>query len=149
MQAVHDMILFQSGSGPVELKPAPFPAAWIRSGRPVARAVTLWRSADSIASTMIWECTAGVFDWHYGEEETVHILEGEVFVTPTGGKEFRLGPGDTAVFRDWSSAVWRIPERVRKVAICRHEAPLPASIFTRGWRKILRKLGRGSGGLGT
>ena len=149
MQAVHDMILFQSGSAPIELPPAPFPRAWIRNGSPVARASTLWRSADNIASTMIWECSAGVFDWYYGEEETVHILEGEVFVTPTGGKEFRLGPGDTAVFRFGSSAVWRSPERVRKGASCRHEAPLPASLFTRAWRKLMRILGRGSGGLGT
>jgi uncharacterized cupin superfamily protein len=141
-----DLIQFQQAPGGLRLEPAPFPKAWVRQGNPIARAVRLWGSADNIASTMVWECSAGLFEWHYGEEETVMVLEGEVFVTPEGGREFRLGPGDTAVFRFGSKAVWRIPERVRKVAICRHEAPLLPSIFIRGWRKIMRTLGRLTGG---
>ena len=95
------------------LAPAPIPAAWVREGSPQASARRLWGSDDRTALTVVWECTAGVFDWHYDEEETVHIIEGEVHVEVGGGQSFRLGPGDTAVFRRNSHAVWNIPSRVQ------------------------------------
>ena len=68
----------------VVLEPAPINPAWIREGQPVARATQIASSADGTSSTAVWDCTAGSFDWQFGCDETVHILEGEVIVTEPG-----------------------------------------------------------------
>lgn len=120
------------------LAPAPVPRQWVRSGEPTATATHLWKSDDGTASTVLWECTAGIFDWHYGEEETVHVIEGEVFVEVDGAPRYRLGPGDTALFRAGARAVWTVPERVRKVAILRLEMPAVVSLPLRAWHKLAR-----------
>lgn len=129
-----------------KLRPAPFPAAWVRDGKPQAAAQPLWKSDDSTASTLIWECSAGTFDWFYREEETVHILEGEVDVVIEGGLSFRLSAGDTAVFRAGCHAVWSIPNRVRKIAIVRLDVPGIAAFPMRAWRKVTTKIGGWLGG---
>jgi uncharacterized protein len=129
------------------LAPAPFPRAWVRQGNPTASATRLWKSDDGTATTLVWECTAGTFEWHYREEETVHILEGEVHVSIAGGNSFRLGPGDTALFRAGAHAVWTVKDRVRKVAICRLAMPRVVAFPYRAWRKIVALIrSRVSGG---
>lgn len=127
------------------LSPAPVPQAWVRVGQPTATATHLWKSDDGTASTVLWECTAGTFDWHYREEETVHVIEGEVFVEVDGAPRFRLGPGDTALFRAGARAVWTVPDRVRKVAILRLEMPAVVSLPLRAWHKLWRVLRARSG----
>ncbi len=134
---------FPPAAAAPDLSLGPVPKEWIREGTPVARWAPLWTSADRMAHTVLWECSAGTFDWHYNDEETVHILEGEVHVTPVGGEPFRLGPGDTAVFDPGAVALWHIPERVRKVAVLRRQSPL---IFTLGARVWLRLFPRRDGG---
>ncbi|WP_227590544.1 cupin domain-containing protein, partial [Klebsiella aerogenes] len=32
-------------------------------------------SADGSASTIVWQCTEGRFEWHYDFDETILILE--------------------------------------------------------------------------
>ena len=66
------------------LKSSPINPAWILEGRPVARNVVLSTSDDTTACTILWDCTAGKFNWHYDFDETVHIVEGSVVVRSEG-----------------------------------------------------------------
>ena len=107
----------------VTLVPVGLNPAWIRSGEPKTAITPLWKSDDRTATGLIWECTAESFDWHDPEEETVHIPEGDVYVQEVGGKTFRLDAGDSAVSKAGAHAVWTVPNRVRKIGICRWELP--------------------------
>ena len=60
----------------VNLTPRPIEPSWIIEGNPVAQSCVLSKSADGLASTMVWECSEGRFNWYYDFEETVLILEG-------------------------------------------------------------------------
>ena len=92
---------------------------------------------------MVWECTAGRFNWHYSEDETVVIISGEVFITSDKGEERRLGQGDMGFFPAGSSCTWRINDRVKKVAVLRKDMPLALGFGVRVWNKLF-----GSWGLG-
>ncbi|MGJ0508567.1 MAG: cupin domain-containing protein [Methylocystis sp.] len=120
----------------VEMLACPINPAWVIEGAPVARNCILSRSRDGGATTLLWDCTRGVFNWHYNIDETVFVLEGGVIVRDNAGVERFLGPGDHALFRAGSHAVWRVDDYVRKVAFCRTPVPAPILFATR----ILRKL---------
>lgn len=122
------------------LAPAPIDPAWVREGNPVARASLLCASGDGMAATFQWDCTAGTFDWYFAGDETVHILEGEVFVTD-GQMERRLGPGSLALFRGGTWARWHVPVYVRKIAFLREPVPAPVRMAWRGLR-LGRRLAR-------
>lgn len=127
-------IMFAGDS--VEMQPSPINPGWIREGAPVARNRLLSQSRDGSACTLIWDCTAGVFDWRYDIDETVYILEGAVVVRDDNGLEHRLGSGDSALFPAGSHAVWRVDSYVRKVAFCRK--PMPAQLLR--LKRIAKKL---------
>jgi hypothetical protein len=107
----------------VELKPAPIEPSWIIEGNPVAMNATLSRSADGMASTIVWQCTEGKFEWHYDIDETIHIIEGSVVIESEGMKPTRFGPGDVIFFKDGASARWHIEKPIRKLAFCRRTQP--------------------------
>ncbi|WP_237154675.1 cupin domain-containing protein [Oryzibacter oryziterrae] len=102
---------------------APIDPDWILSGTPKARAALHSRSVDDAASTTMWDCTAGRFRWHFGWEETVFILEGQVHVTAEDGTKRTLVAGDVAYFAAGTWAVWEIDTYVRKLAFCRRVFP--------------------------
>jgi uncharacterized cupin superfamily protein len=108
------LILFGTSHG--ELTPAPINPEWILEGNPVARNKFLSRSVDGNGSTYIWDCTAGRFNWYYGIEETVCVLQGSVLVKDHKGGTRLLEAGDTAFFAAGSSAEWTIDTYIRKVA---------------------------------
>ena len=62
----------------LNLTPRPIEPSWIIEGNPVAQCYVLSRSADGLASTMVWECSEGRFNWYYDFDETVLILEGSI-----------------------------------------------------------------------
>jgi len=112
------------------LKPAPINADWIIEGAPVARNALLSRSEDGSAFTLIWDCTAGLFEWRYSIDETVYILEGSVIVEDAAGGTRRLEAGATALFPAGSRAVWRVESYVRRSPSAAN--PCRAAI---SWRK--------------
>lgn len=112
-------------AGDLILRPSPIEPGWIISGAPVARLAEHSRGQDDAAVTAIWDCTSGEFNWHFGWDETVVILEGEVLVTAEDGTERLLRAGDVAYFAGGSSAVWNIETYVKKVAFCRKPFPKP------------------------
>src|SRR5207247_1854806 len=74
-----------------DLSPAPTPRDWILNGTPEARSKELARSDDRTSHSMVWECTAGRFNWHYNKDETFVVISGEAFITNGQGEERRLG----------------------------------------------------------
>lgn len=124
-----------------ELQPAPIAPGWILSGRPEARNKMLAASADRTAHIMVWECTPGLFNWHYEVDETLVIIAGEVFITDHSGAERRMGPGDMGFFPAGSSCRWRITSRVRKIAVLRTTLPGPLALALRLWSGFRRMIG--------
>ena len=55
-------------------------------------------SEPAIKSWPMWTCEPSTFSWTYSEKETCLILEGDITVTPNGGKPVRFGVGDLIVF---------------------------------------------------
>ena len=124
----------------LKLKPAPIPADWVIEGNPQARSRRLSTSPDTTSSTMVWTCTPGKFHWHYNVDETLYILEGEVFVTNEKDEVRRLGPGDLAFFPAGSDSVWRVTKDIRKIAFCRQSMPLAAGFGLRAMNKFINIL---------
>lgn len=125
-----------------ELKPAPIEPSWILSGNPQARVAGHSKAADRCASTAMWDCTAGSFRWYFAEDETVVILEGEVFITAADGTQKLLRAGDVGYFKAGTWATWRVDHYVRKIAFMRQPLGLTVSLFYRLRRRILWELNR-------
>ncbi len=127
----------------VALKSSPINPAWILEGAPVARNAILSRSKDTTAFTIMWDCTAGKFNWNYEFDETVYILEGSVIVTSEHTPPRRLQPGDVTFFPLGSKAHWHVETYVRKIAYCRALVlPQPVALAVRAMRKARRMLRR-------
>jgi uncharacterized protein len=111
-----------------EMKNCPIHASWILEGLPKARvAVISDGSSDASAFTVMWDCTAGRFNWFYSIDETVYILEGAVTVTFPSGVKRHLTPGSSIFFARGTEAQWQVDNYVRKVAFC-HE-PMSTKLF--------------------
>ena len=115
---------------------APIPKPWILEGNPVARKKHLAGSSDRLASTFMWDCTAGRFDWHYDDDEVIHVLEGTVLVEGGSGVRRRLQAGDTFLFAAGSRYHWTVPHYVRKIAFLHS----PLSWEMRIIRGVLKRL---------
>jgi uncharacterized protein len=133
------------GCDSIELQPSPIDPSWIIDGEPLARNAIVSRSEDQTACTIVWDCTAGRFNWYYDFDETVHIREGSVVVDDGHNPPKRLGPGDIVLFPAGSHAVWHVEDYVRKVAFCRKVLPRPLGTLVRLVRgakiRLSRKVG--------
>ena len=118
-----------------ELTAAPIPEHWVLEGRPAARAKGLASSADGLSNAALWDCTAGRFEWRFGADETVHILEGSVIVTCPSGETTTLETGDVAFFPAGITSVWEVPHYVKKLAVLREQRTL-----SRRARALARKI---------
>lgn len=128
---------------PAKLEPAPIRPEWIIEGEPEARCAYLATGTLGWGNTAHWSCTAGRFRWHFGWDETVLILEGEVIVTDDDGTVYHGVPGTTLFFPAGSSAVWDVPRYVRKIAFNQRAVPLPLHIAERIAARVARLMGRG------
>lgn len=105
--------------------------SWVKSGTPNFRAVETARSADGKSITGLWACDGPTtFEWTFGLDETVHLLEGRVEVDYLG-KRFVIQPGDTAVFHAGTKAVWHVPSHAKKVFKLQHPGKLVLA-----WRRF-------------
>ena len=112
-------ILRQDAHG---LAPAPIPGTWVLEGNPTAREKRLAGSTDRLASTFMWDCTAGRFNWYYSQDEVVHVLEGTAIVRDAAGSQRPLEAGQTFFFPAGSRYQWTVPSYVRTIAFL--HAPL-------------------------
>jgi uncharacterized protein len=124
----------------VNLTPRPIEPSWIIEGNPVAQSCVLSKSADGLASTIVWECSEGKFNWYYDFDETILILEGSIVLENDTMRPTRYGPGDVIFFKDGAHAKWHVEGRVRKLAFCRTTQPLFLSFALRAINKFKRIL---------
>ena len=123
----------------VDLTPRPIEPSWILEGKPDARWCVLSKSADGLASTMVWHCTEGKFNWFYDFDETILILEGSIVLEYNGNRPMRYGPGDVIFFKDGAHAKWHVEGYVKKLAFCRKTQPAWLGFALRVFLK-LRKI---------
>lgn len=104
---------------------------WILSGQPVFKGVETLRSPDGKVVSGLWSCEGPTtFEWYFGQDETVHLLEGKVEVEYQG-RRFSITPGHTATFHAGTKAVWHVPAHAKK-AYTLHRP----SWLVRAWRKL-------------
>jgi uncharacterized cupin superfamily protein len=130
----------ETGNLAVSLTPQPIEPSWIIEGNPLAQCCVLSKSADGLASTLVWECSEGKFNWYYDFDETILILEGSVVLDSDDMPPTRYGPGDVVFFRDGAHARWHVEGRVRKLAFCRKTSPVLLGLALRVFSKIKRTL---------
>jgi uncharacterized cupin superfamily protein len=130
------MSLIETGNSSVELKPAPIEPSWIIEGNPEARSHALSTSADGTATTLIWACTEGRFNWYYDFDETIMILEGSIVLESDGMPPKRYGVGDVIFFRDGAHAKWHVEGHVKKIAFCRKTTPVMIGFMIRVVNKL-------------
>ena len=130
--------------GQLALNPSPIYANWVLEGNPVARNKVLSSSADGSASTIIWDCTAGRFNWNYDVDETIYVIEGGVVVKDLAGATRRLNAGDTIFFPAGARAEWHVESYIRKIAFCRTPLPRSFVFVRRGYGFLKRLMGGGA-----
>lgn len=131
--------------GQLALNPSPIYPEWVIEGNPIARNKVLSSSADGTASTLIWDCSAGRFNWFYDVDETIYVIEGGVVIRDAGGAARRLSAGDTIFFPAGARAEWHVEDYIRKIAFCRVPLPRPIVFARRGYRFLKRLVGTRGG----
>jgi uncharacterized protein len=134
------MALIETTNLVVNLTPKPIEPSWIIEGNPVAQWCMLSKSADGLASTVVWECSEGRFHWYYDFDETIMILEGSIVLESDAMRPTRYGPGSVIFFRNGAHARWHVEGRVRKLAFCRTTQPFVFGFAMRVFNKIRRTL---------
>ena len=64
-------------------------------------------------SKPVWDCGVSEFDWHYDNEETCLLTEGEVQVKYESGS-VTFAAGDMVTFPKGLSCVWKVTKPVKK-----------------------------------
>jgi uncharacterized protein len=127
----------------VVLNPSPIYPDWVLEGKPVARNRVVSRSADGTATTYLWDCTAGRFNWYYDVDETLYVIEGGVVIKDLAGATRSLRVGDTIFFPAGTRVEWHVENYVRKIAFCRKPLPRLLVLAKRGFRLLKRLVGKG------
>ena len=125
----------------VELSPSSIPAEWVLSGTPKAWNREVSNSSDRISQIVVWECTAGIFKWHYKKDESVTVISGEAFLIKPDGQEVRFGAGDVGFFPAGIVCTWRVPGPFRKVAVLREPMWRPIGYVAKAWNRFLQVVG--------
>ena len=113
-----------------DLKPMEVNPSWVKSGAPKFMVAETSNVGPVSVTTGLWSCDGpGVFEWTYGTDETIHLIEGEAEIEYLG-KTLKLGPGDTAFFRAGTKAIWTVRERAYKSFIL-HEPGRLARLYRR------------------
>ena len=130
--------LIESCHAKVDLKPSPIEPSWIIEGNPEARFHVISTSRDRTATTGIWSCTEGKFNWYYDVDETLVILEGSIVLESDGIQPRRYGVGDVIYFRGGAHAKWHVESYVKKIAFCRQTSPLGFGLAIRAVNRLKR-----------
>lgn len=122
------------------LQAAPIEPGWIRAGTPLARNTMLSRSADGLAWTLVWDCSAGTFDWHYDIDETIHFLEGSATISDGHSEPRTFKAGDVLFIPNGAVCHWHVENYVKKVAFCRRTQPKFLALAFRAVSKLKRMI---------
>src|ERR1700679_3397092 len=132
------------GAAKADLRPSPIRSSWVLEGNPVARNQLLSVSADGNASSYIWDCTAGRFNWFYEADETIYVIEGGVTLRDGAGAARRVCAGDTIFFPAGGHAEWHVENYIGKFPLIRTPLPRPLVLARHGYRSV-KQLFRGGG----
>jgi hypothetical protein len=132
--------LIEAANIAANLTPRPIEPSWIIEGNPVAHSSVLSKSADGTASTIVWQCCEGKFNWYYDFDETILILEGSIVLENDSMTPTRYGPGDVILFKDGAHARWHVEGHVKKLAFCRKTQPVLLGLALRVLSRIKRTL---------
>lgn len=75
------------------------------------------RTAGSDGRTLaagLWRADPMTFPYPFANDETIHILEGELEIALDGGEILKLGPGDLASFTKGTSSTWTVKTPFKK-----------------------------------
>ena len=114
-----------------DVESAPIDPSWILDGAPQARSRRLRLVDDSGLSATLWQSNAGRFEWHYGSDELVHILDGEVEITPPGGGPFTARAGDVFFVPGGLVLQWMVRDHVKKLVVNPVRIPFLRRLATR------------------
>ena len=84
------------------------------SGHPTMKTWVEYSSPDGSLISGWWSATPGVYHATYAAPEMVHLIEGEIVITPEGGKPVTVGPGDAFVVESDFTGTWEIKKEVFK-----------------------------------
>jgi uncharacterized cupin superfamily protein len=84
------------------------------SGKPTMKTWIVSTSSDGAMISGVWEATQGTYHASYAKNEFVHLLEGEIIITPDKGEPMEVGPGDAFVVEAGFEGTWQIKKPVRK-----------------------------------
>src|SRR6202171_2490504 len=132
--------LIETANLAVNLTPRPIEPSWVIEGNPFAQSSVLSKSADGTASTMVWQCSDGKFNWYYDFDETILILERSIVLENGTMHPTPYGPGDVSFFRDAAHAKWQVEGNVQMLAFCRRTQPVLLGFALRVISKIKRTL---------
>ena len=102
--------------------PAPGPTpmltdleGWIKiEGNPTMKTWVQHTSLDGSVISGTWEATVGTWHASYKFYEFVHLIEGQITITPDGGSPVTLRAGDAFVVEPSFKGTWVVEAPVKK-----------------------------------
>ena len=83
-------------------------------GNPTMKTWVQHTSADGSVISGTWEATPGTYHATYGAYEFVHLIDGQITITPDGGSSVTIKPGDAFAVEPGFAGTWKIEKPVRK-----------------------------------
>ena len=88
---------------------------WVKvEGTPTMKTWVQHTSIDGSVISGTWEATLGTWHAAYKFYEFVHLIEGQITITPDGAAPVTLRPGDGFVVEPGFTGTWKIEKPVRK-----------------------------------
>lgn len=88
---------------------------WVKTeGTPSMKTWVQHTSADGSVISGTWEATVGSWHASYKFYEFVHLIEGQITITPDGGSPVTLRPGDAFVVEPTFKGTWKVEAPVKK-----------------------------------
>ena len=103
---------YQSSCGSEELNPRKGSAV---AGNPEVAGKVLYVSPDKKISHGIWQSTPGVFDFHFANDDSGFVLEGEAVAHFPDGTSWRLTAGTLYTFQAGTTIRLEILRTWRKI----------------------------------
>ncbi len=83
-------------------------------GNPTMKTWIEYTSDDESMISGWWEATPGTYHASYESWEFVHLIEGQITITPDGGSPNQVGPGDAFVVEKGFKGTWKIEQKALK-----------------------------------
>lgn len=104
---------------PSHLPASPLPQEEILEGSGLARCRFTAESEDEGACSGFWSCEPGRYEFYFGYDEFVYLIEGELTVVDSDGHRFPMKAGDTAHFPQGCTTIWEITQKMTKYFVAR------------------------------